>query len=213
MTKEQRGLNRNRKLDIALRCFADALMFNSAIIAGFVSSVLVEESRDRGVGGEAFSTVLSKYLPWAPVFTGAALAVFWAFGFYTRGRGYRGKYKALIVAQAVTTVFLGLAAVSYFLPSATVFPRSALLASYVMALVMEVGSRLWSTAWKFLQDQEQERSTSISTATETPTVLVIGGAGYVGSALLPKLLDRGHKVRLLDLFMYGEEPVADLLNH
>jgi len=213
MTKEQPGLNRNRKLDIALRCFADALMLNSAVIAGFVSSVLVDESRNSTNGGETFTNLLSRYLPWAPVYTAAALGVFYAFGFYTRGRGYRGKYKALIVAQAVTAVFLGLAAISYLIPSATILPRSALLASYITALVIEVGSRLWSTAWKMLQDQEQVQTPSIVAAADAPTVLVIGGAGYVGSALLPKLLDRGHKVRLLDLFMYGEEPVAELLNH
>ena len=45
------------------------------------------------------------------------------------------------------------------------------------------------------------------------TVLVIGGAGYIGSALLPKLLDRGHRVRVLDRFFYGFEPIRDVLSH
>ena len=35
-------------------------------------------------------------------------------------------------------------------------------------------------------------------------VLVTGGAGYVGSNLIPKLLDAGHAVTVLDLFLYGE---------
>ena len=34
-------------------------------------------------------------------------------------------------------------------------------------------------------------------------VLVTGGAGYVGSALLPKLLGAGHAVTVLDLYLYG----------
>jgi nucleoside-diphosphate-sugar epimerase len=34
-------------------------------------------------------------------------------------------------------------------------------------------------------------------------VMVTGGAGYVGSRLIPKLLDAGHKVTVLDLFIYG----------
>lgn len=45
------------------------------------------------------------------------------------------------------------------------------------------------------------------------TVLVIGGAGYIGSALLPKLLARGHRVRLLDCLLYGTEPISGLLEH
>lgn len=35
-------------------------------------------------------------------------------------------------------------------------------------------------------------------------VFVTGGAGYVGSVLVPKLLSRGHEVKVLDLFMYGD---------
>ena len=34
-------------------------------------------------------------------------------------------------------------------------------------------------------------------------ILIAGGAGYVGSALIPKLLDRGYKVDVVDLFWFG----------
>ncbi len=37
------------------------------------------------------------------------------------------------------------------------------------------------------------------------TVLVAGGAGYVGSALVPKLLQHGHRVVVLDLYSGGGE--------
>ena len=43
-------------------------------------------------------------------------------------------------------------------------------------------------------------------------VLVTGGAGYVGAVLVPKLLDAGHRVKVLDLFIFGKhvlDPVAD----
>jgi nucleoside-diphosphate-sugar epimerase len=36
------------------------------------------------------------------------------------------------------------------------------------------------------------------------TVYVTGGAGYVGAVLVPKLLDAGYRVRVLDLFIYGD---------
>lgn len=41
---------------------------------------------------------------------------------------------------------------------------------------------------------------------QTPmTVVVTGGAGYVGSVLVPQLLANGHRVRVLDLYWFGED--------
>ena len=35
-------------------------------------------------------------------------------------------------------------------------------------------------------------------------VLVTGGAGYVGAVLVPKLLSKGYRVKVLDLYIYGD---------
>ena len=34
-------------------------------------------------------------------------------------------------------------------------------------------------------------------------ILVTGGAGYVGSELVPFLLEKGHSITVIDLFIYG----------
>jgi len=44
-------------------------------------------------------------------------------------------------------------------------------------------------------------------------VLVVGGAGYLGSILTRKLLDRGYRVRVLDSFIYGRKSLEDLASH
>ena len=36
------------------------------------------------------------------------------------------------------------------------------------------------------------------------TVLITGGAGYVGSALVPDLLHEGYRVIVYDLYLYGD---------
>jgi nucleoside-diphosphate-sugar epimerase len=41
-------------------------------------------------------------------------------------------------------------------------------------------------------------------------VMVTGGAGYVGSSLVPKLLAAGYAVSVLDLYLYGEGLFKDL---
>ena len=38
-------------------------------------------------------------------------------------------------------------------------------------------------------------------------ILVTGGAGYVGSALVPKLIERGYQVTVYDLMIYGENVI------
>ncbi len=47
----------------------------------------------------------------------------------------------------------------------------------------------------------------------TWTVLVTGGAGYVGSVLTPKLLAEGHRVRVLDAYYFGASALDAVRGH
>ena len=45
------------------------------------------------------------------------------------------------------------------------------------------------------------------------TVLVTGGAGYVGAILVPKLLKAGYQVKVLDLYIYGDDVLSSVKGH
>ena len=44
-------------------------------------------------------------------------------------------------------------------------------------------------------------------------ILITGGAGYLGSTLSRKLLEKGNKVRVLDDLWYGKEPIEECLKN
>jgi nucleoside-diphosphate-sugar epimerase len=44
-------------------------------------------------------------------------------------------------------------------------------------------------------------------------ILVTGGGGYVGTVLVPKLLEAGYAVRVLDWFLFGEEVLDSVRAH
>ncbi|HEX2979540.1 MAG TPA: NAD(P)-dependent oxidoreductase, partial [Anaerolineaceae bacterium] len=141
-------------------------------------------------------------------------------GFYTYGRFYRGKFKMLIIAQAVSLaylifgllVFLSQSSFLGFLGDWLKFPSATLLLAWVITAALLIGTRLWTALWrnmsrveKILLDRPEER--------KIRNVLVIGGAGYIGSALLPRLLEKGYHVRILDLLFFGTEPIEPWLTH
>jgi len=44
-------------------------------------------------------------------------------------------------------------------------------------------------------------------------VLIVGGAGYIGSILTEQLLDRGYRVRILDMELFGRDSLGTMLKH
>lgn len=206
-----------------VRMLADVILINTALLVSLVARLLwIVAVGDPRV-------VVDQYTIWyyervflnnSWVLTLICLIVFTANGFYTYGRFYRGRYKVLIVIQAVSLAYLIFGALTYLaqsvflgtLGSVLNFPRGALVLSWALSTVMLVAARAWASIWKNVVKAESKRPGRLGEE-NVENVLVIGGAGYIGSVLLPYLLEAGYNVRLLDLLLYGTEPIREWLNH
>lgn len=201
---------------VLFRMVADAVMVNLAIITALAGRFIYYAQVEQFARGtdlrKLFAEFVLIYRNDAPLVTASFLAVAAASGFYTFGRAYRSKYKFLMVAQAVSIGFLIAGAAVYLMPGKLHLPRGAFLLAWLIALPLFTLSRLWSTLWSHVVTQD--RTQNVTRAARRPKkVLVVGGAGYIGSALIPKLLNGGYEVRLLDVMLYGTEPIASFLNH
>jgi nucleoside-diphosphate-sugar epimerase len=138
------------------------------------------------------------------------IVVFASFGFYTHTRTYQNRYKFVVTVNAVTVTFVvEVLLYSYVLGLGPV-PRGVMLLAWLFSLLMIVGSRVLKA--------HVTKSYSIARKAPRPNrdirnVLVIGGAGYIGSVLTSKLLDAGYSVRVLDSLFFGDASVRDLLRH
>jgi len=199
------------------RMIADAIMVNLALLTAFILrllGLLWFQGNSNNVSSQFFSGILRSslvvYTYSAPALTILCLVIFYLSGFYTYGRAYRSRYKALIIFQAVSMAYLIFGAMSYLLFNLAVwFPRSVWLAGWLLTLALVGGLRLGAALWRATVWAEAK----IWGKPEKRTVrhvLVIGGAGYIGSVLVRKLLDHGYSVTVLDALLYGDESIRDL---
>lgn len=199
-----------------LRMAADAVMINlalfSALMLRFVVGILFQQ-RPNGPGADAqFAQLISDYGHNFWAITPICLLVFFLSGFYTYGRAYQSRYKAMIIVQAVSLSYVIYGFLLPFFSGEMVMQsRGAYILAWLLTIAFLVTSRIWSAAWKRWVQPEQDALSRERRGEKR--ILVIGGAGYIGSALLPKLLNKGYHVRLLDQLLFGEEPIAAVIDH
>ncbi len=210
-------LRRRVTLETLERVTADAVMINVALITAFILRFLALvwlRGEIEGWSPSTLQTILRDsvraYVVWAPILTVLSLGVFYLSGFYTFGRAYRGRYKALIIFQAVTVSYLIFGVLVYLLfhPDSW-FPRTVWLMGWLLTLLLVGGLRLWAFLWRRATWTEAWIWGRPGKAS-VHNVTVIGGAGYVGSVLVRKLLARGYHVTVLDALLYGDEGIRDL---
>jgi len=200
---------------VLVRVVTDIFLVNASALTAlalrFLYLVAFEPAPVDVTYNNLFWALVSNYFHIAWLLTAICLLVFGLSGFYTRGRAYQGRYKALIVTQAVSLAYLLFGFVAYFLGGALDMPRAALVLAWAVSVVVLVISRVWAVLWSNVV--RAEINLEKPATDDVGRVLVIGGAGYIGSALLPKLLAKGYHVRLLDMLIYGVEPIEEIIGH
>jgi len=195
-------LKSNIRVEILVRIIADVVILNTSLLISLLPEMIFRHWRPL--------TLIDIWLPIACLLSLSGPSLFYAMGFYTKGRSYTGKYKALVIVQSVALVFGVLLCCVYFFRLS--YPRSSILLAWAGSSLLLLAARLWAKLWKHVV-LDEAKSQNISFGRERMRVLLIGGAGYIGSALLPKLLNGGYRVRLLDCFLFGEDPIKSLMQH
>lgn len=119
-----------------------------------------------------------------------------AFGVYSRHRTAMVRVKVLVLCAAILSTCL--AAVLFFQNRAAIALWAFIVTGPVVLARILLG----------LHAGRHRRLAQIAVNHRGP-VLVIGGAGYIGSHTVDLLLRDGHDVRVLDRLMYGDASVAE----
>src|SRR5919106_1673513 len=105
---------------------------------------------------------------------------------------------SVLLSQAVAIAYLIVGTISVMLPEMITLPRSVLVASWVLSWLGLLHARVWASAWRLVVAPKNASMDAGHAGTPKPrTVLVIGGGGYIGSALVPRLLAGGGCVGIL----------------
>jgi nucleoside-diphosphate-sugar epimerase len=201
---------RNFKTSQALpRMLADFALVQVSMIVALAIPVLFLLSRGQSAGAtERLQEALEYYIPYFLCTSLVFPLVFLLNGFYTRSRAYAGRYKMIVVMRGAGLGILSLLAVNYLVFRQKLVPRLALLFFAVLTILLLTLTRL---AKALVTERYEIRAKDSGNA--EGTVLVLGGAGYIGSSLVRKLLESGRKVRVVDSLVYGDEPLRGVFGH
>lgn len=198
-----------------VRVGADIILVHLALLSALATRFCYLVAFETLEGGftytEVFWQYANHYAKYSWLLSVICVLVFALSGFYTYGRAYQGRYKAVIIFQAVSLSYLLFGFVTYFIGASPQIPRSALLLAWLVSAALLAAARGWSRIW--LDIVHREKQLGGAPKREVKNILVIGGAGYIGSALLPKLLAKGYQVRLLDMLLYDTDPIDEIIHH
>jgi len=201
---------RNLKWKEAIpRIVADFLTVHASMLMALAVSVTYRTALGNGVAAaQLMRGFRHYYLAFFGVLSPVFPVVFFFLGFYSHTRAYAGKQKVWIILRGVVLAVTLFFAADFLLFKMQSTGRSVAVPFVVLAGVGLCSSRLLKA---YLESRFVRRTEAA--APSPKRVLVVGGAGYIGSLLVERLLRSGYKVRVLDSLLYGGEPLRHAMHH
>lgn len=137
--------------------------------------------------------------------------VFLLSGVYARSSLFTLRHRVLTILRGAGLAILFFLAANYLMFRGDLVSRSvAIWFSVLLTAALTIAP--------FIEKQPGEsdaRGNKKSRAghSDPGTVLLVGGAGYIGSIVARRLLESGCKVRMLDRLVYGYAAIEDILQH
>ena len=188
----------------------DLLLMHLSMFFALAVTAAFHLATKQGISVSLLFAELQKYYVWfacavSPLF----LVMLYANGIYSkamRNLTLQGRIRRL--ARAIMLAVLVSLACNYLVFRNHIVARSVTLAFSVFVLLAFSASR-WLREILRSRYEIVERHSGVRVSRDAP-ILVVGGAGYIGSMLCRRLLAAGERVRVLDSLVYGDYAIAEL---
>ncbi len=204
---------RNRRTgEILVRMLVDFVLVHFSMLAALAASVVTYSAAGRPTTAHQIAEYFWRYyvlffMPLSVLFPG----VFHASGFYTKSRAYQGRYKVLVILRGAGLAVLVFLALNYLVFRGDLVSRSVAIWFVILLMASVTAPRLLKN--QFARNFEIRPKTPNAGVQRRDTVLIVGGAGYIGSILVRRLLEAGYRVRILDNLVYGCGAIRDILKN
>jgi nucleoside-diphosphate-sugar epimerase len=197
-----------------LRIASDVAVTSAALLITLAVRLFVRLFDDQP---QPAAALLDEYLAYyrlqAPVLSLLVVAAFVSLGIYRNKLYFQTRYKLLAILQGLTAaygVFLfGQYLLGFDLDHHLV-PRGVFLLAFALNLA---GASLLRLGRDYVDARRERRNPRQAGIRPYRRVLVVGGAGYIGSVTVRDLLEDGYRVRVLDSLVFGDASIRELYGH
>lgn len=154
-------------------------------------------------------------------------AVFYLFDFYKLSWSYLSLTDLPIIIKGVGTATLFLGTLLYLSrnhPFLMEFPRSVIflygILLFFLVSALRFSKRIY---WQLIRarsgapEPKEDQILPITSETlnnnKPKNILITGGAGYIGSVLTRRLLEKGYNVKVIDKLLFGNNSIKDLFDN